>query len=165
MIFGVVSMDSSLKIQGYIFLSTVYGGLMIGLIYDLYKVIRYFLKPKKFATYIEDLFFWIIAALVIFNILLKSNWGELRGYVFLGFFIGILLYLKILEKVVFKILFFIFGSLIKGFKKVFSIIFYPVIILKRKLKLRTKKVKNIRHIFNRMVKDVGKYKDIISKKK
>jgi len=101
-------MDNSIKVQGYIFLTSIYGGLIIGFVYDIYRVLRYFLKPKKIATFFEDLTFWIFASLIIFYILIKSNWGEIRGYIFIGFLVGTILYLKIGSKIIYPILLKIF---------------------------------------------------------
>src|SRR5690606_14910652 len=104
-------MTTDIKFEFYIFLNSVYAGLVSGIIFDLYRVIRYFFKPKKVVTIIEDLLFWIGIGLIFFYILNKSNWGQLRGYVFIGFFLGGLIYLNILSKVLFPIFLKIFKKL------------------------------------------------------
>lgn len=80
-------MDTTIKIQFYIFLTSIYGGgLIAGLAYDIYRISRLCFKPKKLATLIEDLFFWIGIGIIFFYLLNKNNWAELRFYIFLGFF-------------------------------------------------------------------------------
>ncbi|HHY90579.1 MAG TPA: spore cortex biosynthesis protein YabQ [Clostridiales bacterium] len=86
----------------YVFLSTLYGGLLIGFIYDLYRIFRCIFKPKKIATIIEDLIFWIVISATAVAVLFYSNDGQLRFYPFLGFALGAILYNILLSKAVIK---------------------------------------------------------------
>lgn len=151
-------MDNSLKVQSYIFLTSIYGGLLVGLVYDLYKVFRHFLKPKKIATIIEDILFWVIITIVVFTVLIKSTWGELRGYIFIGLFIGVFLYFKLISKILYPIL-------IKLFKLIFSMLLIPVRQIKRLTEPLIKKVNKINKVLKEMRKETKKYISIISKKK
>jgi len=118
-------MDNSIQSQAYIFFATLYGGIVIGFIYDIYRIFRYYSKPKKIATFIEDLVFWIIVSIIALLILLFSNWGEIRGYVFLGFLSGAFLYNKALSKPVISILVIIIRFIVKGLKYMFNVIIFP----------------------------------------
>ncbi len=151
-------MDNSLKVQSYIFLTSIYGGLLIGTVYDLYKVFRYFLKPKKIATLIEDILFWIVITIIVFSVLIKSTWGELRGYIFVGLFIGAFLYFKLISKIVYSLL-------VKLFQLIISILSIPVNQIKKLAKPFTRKVKKTNKVLKEMGKDTKKYISIISKKK
>lgn len=115
--------------QGYIFLSTLYGGIIIGFIYDIYRIFRYFFKPKKVATFIEDLIFWVIIALIALFVLIFNSWGELRGYEFLGFLSGAILYNKLLSKIVITILVNIIKVIIRVLKYLLDISLYPFKLL------------------------------------
>ncbi|WP_025642473.1 spore cortex biosynthesis protein YabQ [Schnuerera ultunensis] len=79
-------METTIKIQLYIFLTSIYGGLISGLAYDIYRVNRLYFKPRKIVTILEDLLFWIGISFIFFYIINKSNWGSMRGYIFIGFF-------------------------------------------------------------------------------
>lgn len=105
-------MDNTIKIEIYIFLTSIYGGLIAGLAYDIYRINRNYFKPKKIATIIEDFLFWIGIGFVFFYMLNKNNWAQLRLYVFLGFFLGGIIYLKILSKFLFPFLLKIFNGII-----------------------------------------------------
>ncbi len=63
------------------------GGLIAGLAYDIYRISRLCFKPKKLATLIEDLFFWIGIGIIFFYLLNKNNWAELRFYIIFRFFL------------------------------------------------------------------------------
>lgn len=68
-------MDATIRVELYIFITSIYAGLLIGLIYDLYRTVRYFSRPKKLVADIGDILFWLIIALVFFYIMNKSNWA------------------------------------------------------------------------------------------
>lgn len=118
-------MDDSVQSQAYIFFATLYGGIVIGFIYDLYRIFRYYSKPKKIATFIEDLIFWIVVSIISLVILIFSNWGEIRGYVFLGFFSGAFLYNRVLSKPVITILVHVISFIVKILKYIFELITFP----------------------------------------
>ena len=79
--------------QAHIFLATVYAGLVAGLCYDVFTLIRKSFKFGLSVTGVIDFLFWIIAAalLVIVNII--SGGDGLRAYMLLGFFSGAVLYM------------------------------------------------------------------------
>lgn len=169
-------MDSFIHNEIYIFLTTLYGGIIIGFVYDIYRIFRYFFKPKKIATFIEDLIFWIIVSLIALIILLFSNWGEIRGYVFLGFISGAFLYHKLLSKIVITIIVHIVRYIINLLKYILGIIFIPFkfigrclykpyYIISKKIRLKYRKAKRIFKLPGRIVHDITKHtKTILFKK-
>lgn len=155
-------MDNTLIVDLHIFLGAIYGGLIVGFVYDIYKTIRYYSKPNKFFTYLGDLLFWAILSLLFFYILLKINWGELRGYIIIGSLSGLFVYKKIFSKVMYQLCLKI-GSIIKStIEKTVYGITYPFRCLKKKLFQIIKKWKSIPIYF---INQFKKYKRIISTKK
>ncbi len=75
-------------------------GLFMGLVFDVYRVSRNYIKLPKFIYHIIDLLIWLILALVVFAFLLISNWGELRFYIFISLTIGIGIYFVLFSKYV-----------------------------------------------------------------
>lgn len=88
----------SLSVQLYAFGLTLLAGATTGLVFDLYRLSRSWLRPGMVATAIMDLFFWLVAAPVITIYLLLANWGELRFYVFVGIALGLALYYLIFSR-------------------------------------------------------------------
>ncbi|MGI6091977.1 MAG: spore cortex biosynthesis protein YabQ [Veillonellaceae bacterium] len=80
------------------FAITLATGAIIGLFFDFYRVTHNLVRPRRAVTYITDLLFWLIATAITFGVLLMSNWGELRAYVFIGLLSGAVLYFKLLSK-------------------------------------------------------------------
>lgn len=91
---------SSLAEQTYAFLMTILAGGVIGLLFDLYRVLRSTLRPKQLATAMTDLLYWIVVTPTVFAMLLAGNWGELRFYVLVGLAIGLILYFQALSAAV-----------------------------------------------------------------
>lgn len=155
-------MDNSLLIDLHFFLVTIYGGLIAGFIYDIYRTLRHILKPTKFSTYFQDILFWTIITFLFFYILIKINWGELRGYIVLGFFLGIIIYIRIFSNIIFQILIKVGKIIFECMKEIMSIILFPFKFVKRKTSPTLKKMKRIPHEF---LNEIKKYKKIISSKK
>ncbi|MBS4537584.1 spore cortex biosynthesis protein YabQ [Clostridium sp. D2Q-11] len=135
-------MENLVSNQFHVFLTTLYGGLIIGFIYDLYRIFRYYCQPKKVATFIEDTIFWIIISITTLVLLFYSNWAQLRWYIFLGFIIGFFLYRKLLSDIIIKILNYIFGKIINLIKKIVYIVLYPIRIVIKLLSKPTNKIFN-----------------------
>ncbi|MGO1819676.1 MAG: spore cortex biosynthesis protein YabQ [Senegalia sp. (in: firmicutes)] len=129
--------------QFYIFLKLTLGGIFIGFIYDLYRLFRYFINPKKIATIIGDTIFFILVSIIVLFFLFYSNWAELRWYVFLGFLVGGILYKIFLSNIIVKV-----------FRKIIFIILFPL-----------KKVININKRFTKKIlkKNKNGYRKIIGK--
>lgn len=158
-------MDTTIRIQLYIFLTSIYAGLLIGLIYDLYRVLRYFFKPRRLVSGIEDLIFWLGIAIIYFYIMNKSNWGELRGYVFFGTFIGGIIYLKILSKILHPLMMKVIKAIILVIKWTINMIKVPFVKMKKLLKPRIRRVNRIKRVPKEAIKEIRRYRKIISQKK
>jgi len=115
----------SVNQEAYILLATIYGGILIGFIYDLYKAVREIFHPKKFATNLQDIIFWTIISVVAFYILIFSNQGDLRFYNFLGFMLGVLVYQYLLSKWIVKTLTLVFNAIKRFIWDVIQLILYP----------------------------------------
>ena len=158
-------MDNSIDVQLYIFLTLFYDGLIIGLLFDTYKALRYFFKPNKIVTFFEDLLFWIIIVAVTFYFLLRSSAGELRGYNFVGIILGVTLYMYTLSKLIYPLLLKVFRIIIKIFEKFYKILLLPFTLLKVMLKPYINKFKKIKQASKESIKDMKKYFKLISTKK
>lgn len=73
---------------------TIAAGMLLGLIFDFYRVVRGLVRPRRWLTSVGDLLYWLVATAVVFVALLLGNWGELRLYVFLGLLAGVGVYYK-----------------------------------------------------------------------
>ena len=92
-------------------------GIVIGILFDIFRVLRKCFKTADFITYLQDIVFWFLAGMITLFSIFKFNQGEIRIYVFLGIFIGILLYAITLSKIFVKFL----ATILQTIKKFISI--------------------------------------------
>jgi spore cortex biosynthesis protein YabQ len=155
-------MDTSLILEIHIFLTVIYSGLIVGFTYDLYRTVRYFFKPNKIITYLGDLLFWTAIAYIFFYTIIKTNLGEIRGYILFGFFIGIIIYYKLFSKYIYRLCIKLGKVLSTFIKGIFSLTLSPFKFLKKKSSPIFKK---IRKVPAEIIQQTKKYKKIISSKK
>jgi len=84
----------SLGFQFQAFCITIAAGVAVGILFDVYRVLRGLTGPGRFFTCLGDLLFWALAVSVVFAFLIYGNWGEVRLYVFLGLISGAGLYFR-----------------------------------------------------------------------
>ena len=101
--------------QLYIFLSFLVTGFVIGILFDIFRILRKSFKNIDWITYIQDILFWVLTAAILLYSIFTFNNGELRGYIFLSIILGIVIYLLTLSKYFILI-----------WVKIFKIIFYPL---------------------------------------
>lgn len=82
------------------FMLTVVIGMVMGLMFDTYRILRGILRLKIVVTHIADLLFWLAVTAVVFLGLLLGNWGEVRFYVFLGLMLGGAVYYKFFSRMI-----------------------------------------------------------------
>lgn len=88
--------------QVYLFGIYILSGIIIGLLFDFFRILRKSFKTPDFLTYIEDFLFWIITGIIILTITFIFNNGEIRGFSIIGISLGILLYILMLSKHIIK---------------------------------------------------------------
>lgn len=79
------------------FFTTIIAGLTIGVLFDVYRIIRGGIRPGHAMTTVMDILFWVIATPVVVIQLVVANWLELRFYVLLGLALGLFLYFSVLS--------------------------------------------------------------------
>jgi spore cortex biosynthesis protein YabQ len=80
------------------------GGLSLGGLFDLYRVLAGQLRAPRYAYYLLDLVFWFIGTLLVFKLLYEINWGQVRLFIFIGLLVGIVLYFLLLSGLVTKLI-------------------------------------------------------------
>ena len=118
-------MSQGIHNQIYSLLIFTITGILIGIIFDIFRVIRKTFKTPDFITYIEDLIFWMITGVLLLFTIFKFNNGEIRSYIFVGLGVGIIIYLLAISKLFIKVNVII----ISFFKKIISFIFKYIVKL------------------------------------
>lgn len=112
--------------QAYLFLIFVINGIVIGLLFDFFRILRRSFKTSDLVTYIEDVLFWILTGLILLYTIFAFANGEIRLFMFLGVFFGCLIYMLLLSKYFININVKIILFIKKIILKLISIIIIPI---------------------------------------
>ena len=121
-------MPLSTDIQFNIILYALLAGILTGLMFDLYRIIRGS-KVPKFIVVIEDILFWVLSAMIVFAFLLYTNYAFLGAYVYVFMIISLALYMKFISNSFLKLELKIVSVLGKIFRVIFKNVIYPFKII------------------------------------
>lgn len=115
--------------QAYLFLVFTINGIIIGLLFDIFRILRRSFKTSDGITYIEDILFWILTGFILLYSIFTFSNGEIRFYMFFGVFLGCLIYMIAFSKYFIKINVRIIVIIKKIVGKIISIIIFPIKII------------------------------------
>ena len=98
------------------FYATIYGGLIIGLLFDVNRALKTNFKILKYFSIVFNIIFWILATITIFITINAIESFDLRYYHFAALLIGFLLYYNTVSKFVLKFINTIIGFIISVIK-------------------------------------------------
>lgn len=112
--------------QTSLFLIFIVNGILIGLLFDFFRILRKSFKTSDIVTYVEDILFWILTGFIILYSIFVFNNGEIRLFLFLGIILGIILYLLFVSSYVIKINVFIIKFIKKVIYSISKIMLKPI---------------------------------------
>lgn len=144
--------------QAYLFVMFILNGILVGILFDIFRILRKSFKTPDLITYLEDIIFWIIAGLLTLYSIFKFNNGEIRIYIFVAIIVGVLMYMMTLSKYFIKLNVFIISTIKKVIGTVISTVLYPFKVLFRFLKkIFIQPITFICINFNKIFKKIIKY--------
>lgn len=120
-----------------LFIFSLMNGMAVGVLYDFYRVIRGFEEAGKIITAIQDILFWILTGVLIFILMMYTNYAYMSFNVFMYNGLGLLIYFKFISKFIISICDDILEFLITIIRIIFSWLFYPLRIIFHKLRKKT----------------------------
>ena len=141
--------------QAFLFIIFTINGMLIGILFDFFRILRKSFKTTDIITYIEDIFFWIITGLIIIYSMYTFTDGELRFFMILGMIIGVLIYMLTISKYFIKFSLSVLNILKKVFGTIIKIISSPFKIIHKV----TEKIifRPISNIFISISKNINKF--------
>ena len=115
--------------QAYLFLVFTLTGIIIGVLFDFFRILRKSFKTSDLLTYIEDIVFWILSGIIVLYNIWYFNDGEIRLFMLLGISIGAMIYAITLSKFVVTIS----TRIIKTIKNIILIPIKPLIHIIQKI--------------------------------
>ena len=133
------------------FIYFIITGMILSIVFDIFRVLRKSFKTSDIITNIQDILFGIITGMILLSSIFLFNNGELRLYLFLGIAFGIIIYMLSISKYFIKINVAIINFikkiiilLTKPFKILFKFIkrlfFKPISFIIINIKLLIKKI-------------------------
>lgn len=119
-------------------------GAVIGILFDIFRILRKTFKTPDFVTYIEDILFWILTGMILLFTIFTFNNGQIRVYIFIGLILGFTLYLLTLSKYLIKLCVIVLSFIKKIIYTPINIIFKftkkyivrPIFDISRKIKVK-----------------------------
>ena len=74
------------------FLNSIIWGVILLVIYDVFRIIRRVIKHKSFFIAIQDIIYWVVCSILIFNMMYRQNNGIIRAFAVLAILFGMILY-------------------------------------------------------------------------
>ena len=138
-------------------------GIILSIIFDIFRIFRRTIKTSDIVTNIQDILFCIITGIILLFSIYYFNDGNLRLYIFIGIFFGITIYMLFISKYFIKIN----VSIINFIKKIIHLILIPIkLLLKFTKKLIFKPISfiiiNIKYF---TIKNLQKIKKVTKKDK
>ena len=84
-----------------VFFATIYGGISIGVLFDLYRACKSNFNVIKTFSILFDIVFWIVVTALIFITINVAESFNLRYYHFVALLCGFIIYYNTVSKLVF----------------------------------------------------------------
>lgn len=118
-------MPLSIDVQFDIVMYSIISGILIGIMFDLYNIIRG-VKIPKIIIIIEDILFWILTAIIVFAFLLYANYAFLGPYVYIFMIVTLIIYLKLISPTILKLERYMIDKTGKFIRIILKNLIYPI---------------------------------------
>lgn len=118
-------MPLQISMQFNIVFFSILAGIITGILFDIYRIIRG-LSNFKAVMIVEDILFWILASIIVFTFLLYTNYAFLTPYVYIFICCTILLYMIFISKYFYSIEKFILDIIFKIIRVILKNLSYPL---------------------------------------
>ncbi|MBQ8868235.1 MAG: hypothetical protein IJ027_00760 [Oscillospiraceae bacterium] len=141
----------SVSEQLYVFGLAALMGVALGVLYDVFKVMRLVGLNSQVLVFLEDVLFFAISTVTVFSFYMQITDGKFRVYPLIAASLGFLVYFLTLEKLIFFVIKKLYYALYSFFEFVYK---KTVLFAFKKLKALAKFVfKPIGKIFHRFFKE------------
>ena len=86
-----------------IFIYFIITGMVLGIIFDIFRILRKSFKTSDIVTNIEDIIFGITTGIILLVSIFLFNNGELRLFIFIGIILGTFIYMLLISRYFIKL--------------------------------------------------------------
>lgn len=120
-----------------LFIFSLLSGMLVGIFFDVYRVIRGFEQPGIIITAIQDLLFWILTGIIVFIFMMYTNYAYMSFNVFVYNGIGLFIYFKLFSHIFLLGYGKVLNAILAIFRVTFYYLFYPIRIIFHKIIKKT----------------------------
>lgn len=120
--------------QEYMLMVSVMGGMFLGFIWDIYRLIRHYVKLSVTGTALGDIAYWIVSVYISIQLIYDISYGNIRFFILLGFIGGALLYFYGISNYILKALIFVVDYIVKLIRRFINFMIAPIRFLINKIK-------------------------------
>ncbi len=124
----------SSKHELFVFFGSLLGGMILGMIFDLFRIVKPSDKTNFIVLGMHDLLLWGVITAAVFAIIFITNNAAVRWYEFAGMALGAVIYFMALSKIFVCFLTAVLHAVKKIFIIVLKIVLFPVNLVYRMLK-------------------------------
>ena len=114
-------------------------GIIMGIIYDVFRIIRLLVSWKDWQVFIQDIVYFFIVGISTFLFALAYNKGDVRAYLIVGEIIGWIIYYITIGEIVYRFSEAIAKFIKKILMKFTKLICKPLIKIVNKLKIKCRR--------------------------
>lgn len=114
-----IAISNGILEQGGLFVSGILCGVIVWFLYDLIRLWRRLVSHGQVWIAVEDVIFFLICAMVGFQVLYPQSLGQLRVFLALAFVVGSLAYHKLVSPYLIRAGTWLIHSVKKVFRKAF----------------------------------------------
>ena len=115
--------------QGGFFLWVMAAGALAAFVYDILRISRKKIRTRDIVVIIEDIIFFVIAALILYITAYLKNSGEIRWYGFIGYALGFLIYRLLIGDRFIALSVIIIDALLKVIIFILKIVLFPIALV------------------------------------
>ena len=115
-------MDITAAHQVLVFFAMVLCGALCGVLFDLFRGIRYRRKTRKGVVAVQDLVFWVLELFLVYAVLFSLNYAYVRAFELVALVLGSVLYFMTLSVFVVSLV----SRLTQTAEKICRVIMKPV---------------------------------------
>ena len=97
------TLENTILFQLYSFFIYAISGIAIGILFDIFRILRKSFRTPDILTYIEDVLFWLLTGVFLLFVLFQISNGEIRIYHIVGILLGSIFYMLTISKYFIKI--------------------------------------------------------------
>ncbi|WP_333860203.1 spore cortex biosynthesis protein YabQ [Clostridium sp.] len=115
----------SIEEQIRLIIFSIMAGIITGILFDFYRLIRGYSNLSRIIMLIEDTLFWIFTAIIVFIFLLCTNYAYMGMYAYVLLAVGIYIYMRFFSNMFIKVHKKLFRMWGRTLRVIINILCYP----------------------------------------